>query len=708
MINRLLLLLAFGPLLVRAAAPPDYAELVNVFSGTDGTGHTFPGPCLPFGLVQPGPDNRDSGWDYTSGYQFKDESILGFSQTRLSGTGIPELGDILLLPSAEAANSRSRARLRKDTERASPGFYAVALDDGVQVELTCTERVTLHRYTFPGATATVRLDFQHGLRFRDHPLVVASDVRVDGPAALSGWCATDNWVKRKYCFVVQFDRPADAIVRLPSQPGDQAPRYALSFRLGADRVLHAKVALSSTGVAGAAENLRAELRGWDFAQVRAAARAKWNALLGRIELTADPATRRVFYTCLYRLCIHPTNLADVDGKYRGADNEVRSAPGGAYYTTLSTWDVYRAAFPLLMILVPERIDGLVRSLLLHHAAQGYLPIWTAWGQENHCMIGNHSIPIIAAAYARGFRGFDAGAALDAMVRSATVSHENSDWPLLERFGYYPFDLVPLEAVSRTLESGYDDHCIARMSAALGREEIAAKFARRAAFHRRLFDAETKLMRGRDSRGRWRTPFDPTRATSPLNNPGDYTEASAWQYTWTPAQHDVAGLTDLMGGRQEFTRMLDEFFSRAAPNPDRYLGQEAMIGQYPHGNEPCHHVPWLYAFSDKPGRTAELTRRICTDFYRDAPDGLVGNDDCGQMSAWYIFATLGFYPVDPASGDYVLASPLVSRAVIHLAGGRTFVVEQAAGGRRALLNHTTPVGRTLPHAALAAGGTLTLP
>ena len=691
----------------------DCTRWVNVFSGTEGTGHTFPGPCVPFGLVQPGPDNRDTGWDYTSGYQYRDLRVLGFSQTRLSGTGLPELGDILLLPAAGSVAARPAANYRKASEQGSPGYYAVELDDGVKVELTCSARVALHRYTFPGAAATMFVDCQHGLRFTDKPLVSASAVLVENPSTLSGWCATDNWVQRKYFFSLRFDRPATRIVELPARPGDQAPRFALTFQLGPDRVLQAKVAFSTVSLEGANANLQAEQPGWEFALVRARARQQWNDLLRRIEIDADEKTRRVFYTCLYHLFIQPTNIADLDGRYRGPDDRIHQAVDREYYTTLSTWDVYRAAFPLLMILAPERIDGVIRSLLAHYQTQKYLPIWTAWGQENNCMIGNHSIPMIAAAHSRGFRGFDADEALAAMVGSTTTNHVNSDWALLNRYGYYPFDRTPVESVSRTLESAYDDHCVATMAAALGRREIAATFTQRAQYYRNLFDPTTKLMRGRDSAGRWRTPFDPVTATSPMNHPGDYTEANAWQYTWTPGQYDVPGLIGLMGGRAEFTRMLDTFFSLAAKNPDKYLGQEALLGQYPHGNEPCHHVIWLYAFSEKPRRVQELTQQICAEFYQDSPGGLLGNDDCGQMSAWYVFATLGFYPLDPATGDYVLGRPLVTRARIHLPEGRSFVISRgpgdpgaAAGG--ALLNGKEPLGRFLPHAAIARGGELTFP
>jgi predicted alpha-1,2-mannosidase len=433
---------------------------------------------------------------------------------------------------------------------------------------------------------------------------------------------------------------------------------------------------------------------------------KWNELLRRIEIDADTATRRVFYTALYHLLIHPTNMADVDGSYRGADDRIHKAAGGGYYTTLSLWDTYRAAFPLLTLVAPERVDGIVSSMLAHHKAQGYLPIWTAWGQENHCMIGNHALPVITAAYRRGFRGFDAVEALQAMVESSTVPHLNSDWALLDRHGYYPFDLVPTEAVSRSLETAYDDHCVAALAAQLGKQDLARTFEKRSLRYRNLHDPETKLMRGRDSLGRWRTPFDPVKATSPMNNPGDYTEANAWQYTWTPAQFDLEGMTRFMGGRSALTDMLDRFFSLKAGAADKFLGQEAMIGQYAHGNEPCHHVVWLYAFSDKPERVGELARQICADFYKDAPDGLLGNDDCGQMSAWYLFATLGFYPLDPASGDYVLGTPLVRRARLQVPGMPAFEILRTGQGKgEVLLDGKLRLRTLLPHSALAEGGSL---
>ncbi len=582
----------------------------------------------------------------------------------------------------------------------------MVLGDGVKVELTCTERVALHRYTFPGEEATVRVDLQHGLRFQNRPLVVDSLIHIDSPTQISGTCSTDNWVKRRYFFTLVFDQPATQVETLPGKPGDKAPRHALRFRLRDGAKLQVKVALSSVSIEGAKANMQAEQPGWGFDAARLAARQKWNALLRRIEIEADPATRRIFYTALYHLLLHPTNLADVDGSYRGADDRIHKAEGGEYYTTLSLWDTYRAAFPLLTLVAPERVDGIIRSMLAHHKAQGYLPIWTAWGQENHCMIGNHAIPVIAAAYSRGFRGFDANEALEAMVSSSTVPHLNSDWALLERYGYYPFDLVPIESVSRTLETSYDDHCIAAMAAQLGRKDLAQTFVRRALHYRNLHDPETRLMRGRDSQGKWRTPFDPVKATSPMNNPGDYTEANAWQYTWTPAHFDVEGMIRLMGGRTAFTGMLDTFFSLHQGTADKFLGQEAMIGQYAHGNEPCHHIIWLYAFSDKPERVGELTRQVCSSFYKDAPDGLLGNDDCGQMSAWYIYATLGFYPVDPASGDHVLGVPLVRRARLQVPGKPAFeILRIGQGTGEVLLDGKLRLRTLLPHSALTDGGTL---
>jgi predicted alpha-1,2-mannosidase len=369
---------------------------------------------------------------------------------------------------------------------------------------------------------------------------------------------------------------------------------------------------------------------------------------------------------LYRLFLQPSNIADVDGQYRGPDQQVHKSisPSGAYYSTLSLWDTYRAAHPLYTLLVPEMVPDFVNSMLQHNRQAGFLPIWTAWGQDNYCMIGNHAIPVITDAYMKGFGGFDAKDALAAMVQTTTVNHINSDWGLLNRFGYYPFDSLSNEAVSRTLEHGLDDHAVALLARQLKADSLAAQYSKRAVYYKNLFDSTTGHMRGKNSRGQWRSPFNPLDATSPMNNPGDYTEANAWQYFWTPAQYDIEGLQALLGGQDAFEKHLDRFFSIATPNPNKHLGQEAMIGQYAHGNEPSHHVAYLYAYTQNPHKGQKIIQEICNRFYKPAPDGLIGNDDCGQMSAWYIFSMLGFYPVNPANATFVQGLPQLNHAIIR--------------------------------------------
>ncbi|MEN9968925.1 MAG: hypothetical protein RIR94_1109, partial [Bacteroidota bacterium] len=518
-----------------------YNKFVKPFIGTDGTGHTFPGPSMPFGMVQPGPDNQDYGWSHTSGYQYQDTFLMGFSQTRLSGTGINEMGDILLLP-IHPANANLKNAYRKETETASVGYYGLTKQDGVKVELTCSERVAFHQYSFPQKEAQVYIDFQHGLRFvfeANDPkgLVLESQVIFEDSTTISGFCYTDNWVKRKYFFTMKFDHPFVKSTALPQKPNDKAPQYLLDFVLDASKTLKVKIALSTVGVEGSKGNMEAEINHWDFQKVRVENQKSWENYLSRIEIKAPQKQKEVFYTSLYHLLLQPSNIADVDGRYRGADDQVRLAPNMVYYSTLSNWDIYRGAFPLLQIVAPEKIDGIVQTMLLHHQAQGFLPIWTAWGQDNYCMIGNHAIPMIFSAFNNGFTGFDSELALKAMVETSTKSHINSNWEMYTKFGYYPFDLLDNESVSRTLESGYDDWCVAEMARKLGHEDIVLDFQKRAAYYRNLYDLETTFLRGKHSNGQWRTPFNPLMATSPLNNPGDYTEANAWQYFWTPAQHD---------------------------------------------------------------------------------------------------------------------------------------------------------------------------
>lgn len=658
---------------IASVATAQNARYVNVFIGTDGTGHTFPGPSMPFGMVQPGPDNREQGWNHTSGYQYRDSLIMGFSQTRFSGTGISEMGDVLLLPFSEKADQHLRNLYFKNTEKAGVGYYAVVKKDGVKVELTCSERVALHRYTFPEEQGKVLVDLQHGLRFLTDSLILNADVRIEDNQTITGYCHTKNWVERKYFFVVRFNRSFSNYVELPKGRRENAPRYILAFQLDKSRLLEVKVALSTVSVEGARRNLQAEVPGWDFKRVRLDAEKAWNEYLGRIDIAAPQKQKEIFYTSFYHLLLQPSNIADMDGKYRGTDDKIAQATGNEYYSTLSIWDIYRGAFPLLEIIAPEKINGIVSSMLLHHKAAGFLPIWSAWGQDNYCMIGNHAIPMILSAFNKGFTGFNPREALLAMVETSTRSHINSDWEMYNKYGYYPFDKLDNEAVSRTLESGYDDWCVAEMAAKLGDKQNAETFSKRAKYYNNLFDPETKLFRGRDTRGNWRTPFDPLAATSPMNNPGDYTEANAWQYFWTPAQSDIDGVKKLLGGQEAFTKKLNAFFTIESRNPDKFLGQEAMIGQYAHGNEPGHHVLYLYAYSDSPKVGQQYIHEVISKFHNNTPDGMIGNDDCGQMSAWYMLSSLGFYPVNPASNEFVLGAPQLKTATLHLENGLLFTI-----------------------------------
>lgn len=709
----LLFALLFTPAV--ASASGDVTRYVDPFIGTDGTGHATPAAMVPFGMLAPGPDNADRGWNYTSGYQFRAPRVLGFSNTHISGAGIPELGDVLLMPAAgtrwDATSEDFSAAPDKASEQARPGYYRVLLPaHAVNVELTTTQRMAVHRYTFtqPGKVQ-VLLDLQHGLLFGDGPRVTEAVSRVAAAfGEVSGTTYSKNWVEREASFVVQFDHAIGRVTTLPPRAGEKAARYLLEFDLGVRRVLQARVALSTVDVDGAKRNLDAD-EGKSFDAVAAAATRQWQRLLSRIQIDADARTRKIFYSALYRTLLHPSDIADADGRVRGPAGEILAAPNGVYYSTLSLWDIFRGLHPLLTLVVPERIPGIVNTLLAHQRAQGYLPLWTAWGRETHTMIGNPALPVIAEAVAKGFAeqapGFDTRAALQAMVETSTRARPQApawaqrDWAVYDAFGgYLPFDRVAGESVSQTLELGIGDDAVARVAKAVGQTEVAERFARRAQGWQQLWDAQTRMMRGKDSQGRWREPFDPLVPTSPMNNPGDYTEANAWQYTLTPALHDPEGLVAQMGGPAAFEAWLDQFFSVQAPGDNKHLGQEAMIGQYAHGNEPSHHIGYLYAWTASPQKGQALVRTIASRFYGSGPDGIVGNDDCGQMSAWLVLSTLGFYPVVPASGDYAAGTVLVRQASLRRADGSR--LEIVPTQRLGVWLDGQPVARkALPHAAL---------
>ncbi len=658
----------------------DYTVYVNPFIGAADNGHTFPGACRPFGMIQTSPVTGAVGWRYCSEYVYSDSIIWGFTQTHLNGTGCMDLGDILVMPATGTATrawDAYRSPFAKDTEEATPGYYAVTLSaPDVRAELTATPHAALHRYTYNTAdSASLLIDLQHGPAWSEaqyHSQVRECETWWTDSVTLTGHVRNAVWVNQDYFFVMQFDRPVTGTVELPMAEREKGQRIVACFDMKPGEQLMMKVGMSTTSVDGARKNLEAEIPAWDFEGTRLAAKADWNNHLGRIEASGTDEQKTNFYTAFYHSIIQPNMIADVDGYYRNAADSVVMAEGGEFYSTFSLWDTYRAAHPFYTLITPERVDGFVNSLVAQAEVQGFIPIWGLWGKENYCMVANHGVPVIAEAYRKGFRGFDADRAFEAIKRTQTVSHpQKSNWEDYMTYGYFPTDRTPAESVSSTLESVYDDYAAADMASLLGRKEDEEIFRKRADFYKNLFDDETKFMRPRLADGSWRTPFDPSSVGHSESVGGDYTEGNAWQYTWH-VQHDVPGLIELMGGEEPFLNKLDSLFTlELITNQSDVTG---LIGQYAHGNEPSHHVTYLYALAGRPERTQELIREIFDTQYRPEPDGLCGNDDCGQMSAWYMFSAMGFYPVDPVSAKYVFGAPQMPKFVLNLAGGKTFTIE----------------------------------
>ena len=677
--------LAAGSALFSCSAPQqetaatDYTQYVNTFIGAADNGHTFPGACRPFGMIQTSPVTGAVGWRYCSEYVYEDSVIWGFTQTHLNGTGCMDLGDILVMPvtgNRHRAWDGYRSSFQKNSESATPGYYTVTLDEpGVKAELTATLHTALHRYTYNKAdSASVLIDLQHGPAWNEkqyHSLVKACDVKWENDSTLSGHVRNSVWVDQDYFFTLQFNRPVISAVDLPMGETEKGRRIVATFDLQPGEEVLMKIAMSTTGVEGAKANMAAEQPGWDFEGTRKQAKDEWNSYLSRIEMEGTPDEMTNFYTCFYHALIQPNEISDVDGKYRNAADSIVTATGGKFYSTFSLWDTYRAAHPFYTMIVPERVDGFVNSLIDQAEVQGFLPIWGLWGKENYCMIANHGVSVVAEAYAKGFKGFDAERAFQAIKQTQTVSHKlKSNWEDYMKYGYFPTDLTAAESVSSTLESVYDDYAAADMARRMGKTEDAAYFSKRADFYKNLFDPTTKFMRPRKSDGTWKSPFDPTQAAHAESNGGDYTEGNAWQYTWH-VQHDVPGLIALLGGEEAFTNKLDSLFTVELRT--QLADVTGLIGNYAHGNEPSHHVTYLYTLAGKPERTQELIRQIFDTQYRPAPDGLCGNDDCGQMSAWYMFSAMGFYPVNPVSGEYVFGAPQMPKFVLHLQDGKTFTV-----------------------------------
>ena len=661
------------------AAPMDYTQYVNPFIGAADNGHTFPGATTPFGMIQTSPVTGAVGWRYCSEYVNNDSIIWGFTQTHLNGTGCMDLGDLLVMPVTGERNRAwdgYRSHFSKDQESATPGYYSVLLEEpNVKAELTASTRAALHRYTYNNADqAAVLIDLQHGPAWNEnqyHSHVRACEVNWEDDQTLVGHVDNTVWVQQDYFFVVKFNRPVTEKINLEMGETEKGQRIVAGFDMEPGDELLMKIALSSTGIEGAKKNLEAEIPGWDFEGTRQAAKDSWNSYLSRINVTGTKDQLINYYTCFYHALIQPNQISDVDGMYRNAKNEVVKTGGDAFYSTFSLWDTYRAAHPFYTIMVPERIDGFINSLIENGEAQGFSPIWAWWGKDNYCMVANHGVAVVAEAYRKGFRGFDAERALNIMKRTQTESHKlKSDWETYMKYGYFPTDLIRAESVSSTLESVYDDYAVWDMATRMGKAEDIEYYGKRKDFYKNLFDTQTQFMRPRKSDGTWKSPFDPSNVGHSESVGGDYTEGNAWQYTWH-VQHDVPGLIELFGGEEKFLTKLDSVFTVELKTSQADV--TGLIGQYAHGNEPSHHVAYLYTMAGKPERTQELIRQIFDTQYRPEPDGLCGNDDCGQMSAWYMFSAMGFYPVDPVSGNYVFGAPQMPKIVLNLADGKTFTV-----------------------------------
>ena len=701
-----------------SASAKENIDFVNVFIGTSATGHTTPAAAYPMGMVQPGPQTGNFNWKYTCGYNYDDHRILGFTQTKLSGTGCSDLGDLLMMPFCGTARRDDfSSSFSKATEMASPGYYGVTLDENkVKVDMTCSAHVALHRYEFLAPDAGVMIDFQTGQSFTEpsmHARIRDFEIRQIDDQTIVGYEKIQMWVTRRLYFAIVFSSPIISADTLPSHPQHRAPRIVYRFNMGTGDVLSAKVALSTVRERNALQNIAVDMPDWDFDSVLSENREKWSALMNLFDLKGTNEQKQNFYTSLYHLFFQPNIYSDVNGDFRAADDNVTSAPGMRQYSTLSLWDTFRAAQPLLTLIHPNLVSDIVNSMISHSEAQGFLPIWALWGRENYCMIGNHAVPVIVDAVLRGFHNINAEEAYREIRRSLTENHLNSDWDTYDRYGYYPFDIINMESVSRTLESGYDDYCAALLAQKLGRKEDAEFFMKRSGYYKNLYDPETGLMRPKDSQGHWREPFSKFALSHASSSGGDYTEGNAWQYTWHVLQ-DIPGLISLMGGNEPFTARLDSLFSLSVSSDETGVLHDVtgLIGQYAHGNEPSHHVAYLFTMAGKPWRTAELIREIFDRFYSPRPDGLCGNDDCGQMSAWYIFSAMGFYPVNPVAGEYVIGAPQIPRITMNLPNGKQFTViaknlsKKNKYVKSVSLNGNPLTGNTITYEQIMAGGTLT--
>jgi len=642
---------------------------VNSFIGTGGHGHTYPGATYPFGMMQLSPDTRLTGWDGCSGYHYSDEYIYGFSHTHLSGTGVSDYGDILLMPTHEVIFNNGaddkkgyKAHFSHADEKAEPGYYAVKLDStNIEVELTTLQRSGIHKYTYKeGDEQVVILDLAH----RDE--VLDSQISLESTTEITGYRHSKAWAENQQLFFAfTFSRPFASVEFLGGKEAGNNVKAAFIFNNKESTELEVKIAISPVDVEGARNNLEKEIVNKSFDEVKNQVQEEWEKELGKIEVTTDDDDQKtIFYTSLYHTMIAPNLYQDVDGRYRGMDQQVHHTKEFEYYTVFSLWDTYRAAHPLYTIIDEKRSTDFLNTFLAKYEEGGILPIWDLSACYTGCMIGYHSIPVIADAYMKGIKGFDEHLALEAMTHSAEQDHLGLEE--YKKFGFIPMEFES-ESVSKTLEYAYDDWCIAQMAKAMGNMSIYEEYIKRAQNYKNVFDPETQFMRAR-YRNTWYAPFDPYEVNF------NYTEANAWQYTNYVPQ-DVSGYVQLLGGKQKLEDNLDAVFTAKQETSGRdQADMTGKIGQYVHGNEPSHHMAYLYNYVNQPSKTQKYVNKILNELYTNEPSGIAGNEDCGQMSAWYVLSALGFYPVTPASNEYVIGSPQFQHAIISLENGKKFTIK----------------------------------
>lgn len=653
----------------------DLTKYVNPFIGTDAHGHTFPGASMPFGMVQLSPDTRLEGWDGCGGYHYSDSVVYGFSHTHLSGTGVPDYCDVLFMPTtgevrlnngSDKPGSGYASRFDHENEKAEAGYYQVLLKDyGITAELTATKRTGFHKYSFPETNnANVIIDLFHRDKVIESSIEIINDSVVAGYRRSSYW-ANDQHVFFYAVFSTQFTKSGIALdekITGEKKASGKNVKAFFTFNTILNKSVMIKVGISAVSVEGARNNLEKENTTWDFEKIKADAASAWNKELGKIYISDQDMDRKTtFYTSLYHAFLVPNLFMDADGSYRGRDQQIHKAEGFDYYTVFSLWDTFRGEHPLFTITQEKRTADFIKTMIAQYEQGGRLPVWELAANETECMIGYHSIPVIVDAYMKGVRGFDAEKAFEAMKHSAELDHFGLKF--YKEYGYIPAE-AEAESVSKTLEYAYDDWCIAVMAKALGKDDDYRKYIDRAQSYKNIFDPSTGFMRAKMN-GRWFEPFDPREVNF------NYTEANSWQYSFFVPQ-DISGLVEMMGGEENFIESLDKLFSESSETTGREQSDiTGLIGQYAHGNEPSHHMAYLYNYVGQPWKTQKVARQIMDELYTEKPDGLCGNEDCGQMSAWYVLSAMGFYPVTPGAPIYTFGSPVFEEVILNLENGKTF-------------------------------------